>query len=376
MKQAYRRAMEHIRLSPPARENIQSALERPRHRRRLERPALIAVAAAVVLTVSAAAAAMQMVFFHNLPEDVAETMQPVNRSITRSGITLTVQSASIADGKFQAYVTMKDEEGGRLSKEGFDISFFKLSVIKGKAGPAVDLTSSDKYPFDREIWPVTETGPIDYDEESGTYGFLMEVRDKFGKEMPFPYQTFRLEVNGIYAGRIDGDASFAVDWPDASQKAETTHVAAFNLISGDIPLKVYSYADNSYTVLDDGADLLAPQEDVLEVMENYDISAIGWLDGRLHVQERFSGRKNGPDTAWYYTHPNGRMFLTRPDGTRVEPVLFYSYRSENALTDYVEIAYDISPEELAGCTLAGEYQYGGEYIGGDWSVDFSLEDPE
>lgn len=382
MKQTYKRAMEHIRLSPQAREEIQSAMERPRPRRRLERPAVIAAVAAVVLTVTAAAAAMQLVFFHSLPQEVAAALQPVGRSVTSNGITLTVQSASIADGKFRAYVTMKDEEGGQLSEEGFDIPRFELSVLKGKAGPPVrvSLNGSDRYPFDRDIWPISETFPIDYDQESGTYGFLFEVRSKNGEDLPFPYQSFRLEACGFYAGRIEAEASLTPDWPDASQEAETAHVPYRRRklcgIKETLPLMEYSYEKNSYTILDEGADLLAPQEEVLEVAENYVVSAIGWLDGKLHIQDCASGRKSRIDDGWFFTGTFGRMFPTRADGTRIEPELSYDFYSEDDLSVYTERVYDISPEELAGCTLAGEYRYGGEYISGDWCVDFSLEDAE
>lgn len=36
--------------------------------------------------------------------------------------------------------------------------------------------------------------------------------------------------------------------------------------------------------------------------------------------------------------------------------------------------YDITREELSGCTLTGEFKMGGYLLDGDWKVTFMLED--
>ena len=43
-------------------------------------------------------------------------------------------------------------------------------------------------------------------------------------------------------------------------------------------------------------------------------------------------------------------------------------------TKYDEHIYDISFEELSGCTLTGEFTTGGYLLDGDWKVTFMLED--
>ena len=375
MKQAYRRAMEHIRLSPPARENIQSALERPRHRRRLERPALIAAAAAVVLTVSAAAAAMQMVFFHNLPEDVAETMQPVNRSITRSGITLTVQSASVEDGRFRAYITLKDEEGDRLSEDAIDMSCCEVyNLTQEEWGfDEIPIRAADSFhAYYSGFIPCVRAGSLSYDEESDTYGFLLEVYDAGGRPLPFPNSHFMVHVSGL---EIEGEimeAVFYPQWPDASQEAKRAHV--------DLRRVNAQLGGNPPDWLKEGVDLLVPGETGLQMTENHDISAIGWVDGKLHIQERYSGMKKKSiydasfDVEWHPTADFSVISLVRPDGSRVEIELLCSFFDQENY--YRECVYAISPEALAECALGGSYETGRQYVEGLWRVHFSLDETE
>lgn len=374
MKQAYRRAMEHIRLSPPARENLQSALERPRHRRSLERPALIAAAAAVVLTVSAAAAAMQMVFFHNLPEDVAETMQPVNRSITRSGITLTVQSASVEDGKFRAYVTLKDEAGDRLSEDAINMSCCEVyNLTQEEWGLSeIPIRVADSFhTYYSDFIPCVQASSLSYDDESGTFGFLLEVYDMNGRPLPFPNRHFMVHVSGL---EIEGEIMevvFSPQWPDASQEAKRAHVDLFGRC-GNPPLE-------DSTWLKEGADLIVPWETGLQVTENHDISAIGWVDGKLHIQERYSGMKKKSiydasfDVEWHTTDLSV-MSPIRPDGSRVEIELLCSFFDQENY--YRECVYAISPEELAECTLGGSCETGRQYVKGPWRVHFILDETE
>lgn len=378
MKQAYRRAMEHIRLSPRAREEILRALERPRPRRRLERPAVIAAVAAVVLTVTAAAAAMQLVFFHSLPREVAETMRPVGRSITRSGITLTVQSGSVADGKLRLYITLKDEEGDRLSEHSADMTYAEVyQLLPSKTGGfhEVPMHTTGSGPEYAGIVSRVETGPLSYDGESGTYGFLLEVRDMEGAPLPFLNYHFHLYVYGI---QIDGDraeASLTPEWPDASQKAETALVR-WERPSIRAPIRAYSSAEELFIDFRRGTELLAPWESGLPVTENHEISAIGWVDGRLHIQERFTGLEKKPDIerTRAVTEPFSQLAPTRPDGTQAAAELLYTFYTEDEETCFQEKVYDITSEELADCALAGAYETGTEVLRNVWHVDFSLEE--
>jgi len=372
--------MENLRLSPQARLRITAAMEHPHRHGRYGRPAVMAAVLAVALTVTALAAGARLVFFPRVPEDVAETLQPVERSTKNSGIVLTVQSASVEGGRFRAYVTMKDELADRLNEGSVDMLSFDLSTLALKDFWTTEWRSllQGNYPCscgpDDVFFPDVTTGPLNYDEESGTYGFLLEVSDSQGGELEFTSEDFHLEVYSLCAGQEDGEASLSPAWPDAGQEAETAHVDYYRYkYAIKDPLWVEAPKDQMCYRCKGGADLLAPGQNALEIAEDFEISAIGWVDGKLHVQQRCSGKM---DLHWKFTSAEGQLLLTRPDGTQITPDLHYKYWGDDNTKYYEESVYDISPEELAECTLGGSYRSGGKLITGCWCLDFSLDDSQ
>ena len=59
-------------------------------------------------------------------------------------------------------------------------------------------------------------------------------------------------------------------------------------------------------------------------------------------------------------------------GVAVQNPVNLAFRVED-WTKYVERVYNISPEDLPGCTLSGVFTTGGYLLDGNWTVTFSLE---
>ena len=118
MRSHYRQAMEALVLSPEARERIGTKLRRPRRGMRF-RPVAVAAAAVLVLALGATAAASGAAL-HELPAVVLQSLQPVRLSDTDQGITMTVQSATVGNGVFTAYITLTDDEGRSRLEQGAD----------------------------------------------------------------------------------------------------------------------------------------------------------------------------------------------------------------------------------------------------------------
>ena len=102
----------------------------------------------------------------------------------------------------------------------------------------------------------------------------------------------------------------------------------------------------------------------LQITDGVSISAAGFMGEQFHLQVRFDGA--GPDD-------HGQVKLLTPEGGEVPCPVSLSFRDGDG-TKYDEHIYDISFEELSGCTLTWEFTTGGYLLDGDWKVTFMLED--
>lgn len=336
MRSHYKQAMEALTLSPEARERIGAKLSRPR-RRVSFRPAV--VAAALVLALGATAAASG-VFYHDIPSAIAQSLEPVQLSSTSQGITMTVQSAVVEDGVFTAYITMEDEQdSGRLTS---GVDFYDSYRIN------TPYRASEVSSFYRSLG---------YDEVSGTYGFLVQIqsKDDGGRTLDFSGDKFTFSVRQLLLGQVKSEPALTLDWDAVPDDSPTVRKYIFgrNLVEGrDLPLA----EDGTALILQPGA-LDVP------VVDGVAITAAGFLDGLFHLQLHFDNA--GPDD-------HGWLALVGPDGERLEDCGAMYTREENG-GKYLDTLYDITREELSGCTLAGKFTTGGYLLDGDWKVTFALE---
>ena len=336
MRSHYKQAVEALTLSPEARERIGTKLSRPRRRVNF-RPAAAAVVLVLALGATAAASG---VFYHDIPSAIAQSLEPVQLSSTSQGITMTVQSAVVEDGVFTAYITMEDEQdSGRLTS---GVNFY------------------DSYRIDTP-YRASEVSsfyqPLGYDGESGTYGFLVRIqaKDEDGRTLDFSGDKFTFSVRQLLLGQVKSKPALTLDWDAVPDDPPTVRKYIFgrNLAEGrDLPLA----EDGTALILQPGA-LNVP------VVDGVTITAAGFLDGLFHLQLYFDNA--GPDD-------HGWLALIGPDGERLEDC-GAMYTREEGGGKCLDTLYDITREELSGCTLAGEFTTGGYLLDGDWKVTFALE---
>lgn len=338
MQSHYKRAMDSLSLSPEACSRIQAELRRPRRRMRFH-PA--AAAAAVLLLVLGTTAMAGGDSYHDIPSAIAQSLEPVRLSSTSHGITMTVQSAVVEDGVFRAYITMEDErDGGRLAR---GVDFYDSYRINT--------------PY-RASQVLSGYQALGYDERSGTYGFLIQIqaRDDQNRTLDFSGDKFTFSVRQLLLEQEKTNPELTLDWgalPD-DPPVVRRYIFGRNLVEGrDLPLA----EDGTALILRPGA-LDVP------VADGTAITAAGFLDGVFHLQLHFDNA--GPDD-------HGYLFLIGPNGERVENCGAMYTREEDG-GKYLDTLYDVTREELSGCTLAGEFTTGGYLLDGDWKVTFRLED--
>ena len=336
MKSRYKQAMDTINLSPGATARIRYKLRHPVKTVRL-RPAAVLVAAVLVLVLGTTAAASG-VFYHDIPAAIAQSLEPIQLSSTSQGITMTVQSASVEDGVLTAYITMEDLEGDRL-RDGVDLyDSFHINT-----------------PY-RTAIVISGWRPLGFDEESGTYGHLVTVqpKDSSGKKLNFEGKHFTFSINQLLLGQTKTTPALTMDWSALPETPATVRKYIYGLNHA---------ADEKLPLFDDGtALLLQPGTVNVPVTDGVTISAAGFLDGKFRLQLQFDNL--GPDD-------HGWLALVGPNGEQIAACGSMSTREEDG-TKYQETLYGITPEELANCTLTGEFTTGGYLLDGDWKVTFTL----
>lgn len=114
----------------------------------------------------------------------------------------------------------------------------------------------------------------------------------------------------------------------------------------------------------------------MSLADGFTVTAAGFLDNGFHVQMRYHG--TNPDFDY------GDLVLVMADGSVLGNVLgnagegnFCSVGFYDEQNDwYREFIYDISPEDLEGASLQGDFTLGGYLLDGDWEVSFCLEQKE
>ena len=340
MRSHYKQAMDALVLSPEARERIGTKLRRPRRGMRF-RPASVAAAAVLVLALGATAAASGAAL-HELPAVVLQSLQPVRLSDTDQGITMTVQSATVENGVFTAYITLTDDEGRNRLEQGAD--FYDSYRISAPFGANL-LTCGCE--------------PLGYDAFSESYGYLITIKAKDGEggAVDFSNKKFTFSARQLLVGQAKGQiVALRPHWSSVPLfPADTTRYILGGSGEG---FKTYNGWTSGGEAL-----VLQPGGWELRVTEGVSISAAGFVGEQFHLQVRYDG--TGPDD-------HGRFDLVTPAGESAPNPVNLSFRDEDG-TKYDEHIYDISPEDLPGCSVSGEFTTGGYLLDGDWKVTFALE---
>lgn len=341
----YKQAMDSLSLSPEARGRIGERLRRPNRRVKF-RPAAIAAAAAVLVLVLGTTAGASGIALHELPAAILQSLQPVQLSDTDQGITMTVQSASVEDGVFAAYITMTDERDGDRLAHGVDFcDSYRIGI-----------------PYGASVM-MSGCQPLGYDEFSGSYGYLVTIRakDDSGRAVDFSNRKFTFSARQLMLGQNRTKPELSLDWDTLPTEPHTQQRYCYGGSYSEGYELPQGYPGGM-------VDFLQPGTMDVPVTDGVTITAGGFRDGKLHLLLHYDNI--GPDN-------HGWLNLISPEDGRadVDTCITMNYREEDG-SKYEELIYDITPEELEGRILSGEFTTGGCLLNGDWKVTFTLMDGE
>ena len=373
----YKKAMEKVSLSQDAIKNIQMNAQanlsqvnvqtdpsrtNPRvslFRRRftpLRMTGAAAVLCLAMILLSTGVVSAYEYFFHKIPEEIALTLIPVKLTHTSQDITMTVQYASVKDGTLSIYFTLEDISDLDRLAEGvkFNRSWEVNEPYSARSARRI------MYKYDS----------LGYDEESNTYGFLVQITptNVLGDILYFQDQQYTITINQLLLGQKQEQFVYSPDWSTLPDEPE--------IYKGKCTSwgNVENYKRKSYKVGYNVRMLQAGSWEI-PVSEGVMITAAGFMDDGFHIQVRYNDQAGGYD--------NGLLTLITADESKIggfgsmdEGNFCYVSYTDADNYQYTDFIYDISPEDLEGASLSGSFFCGGTLLDGDWEVTFSVDQSE
>ena len=94
---------------------------------------------------------------------------------------------------------------------------------------------------------------------------------------------------------------------------------------------------------------------------------MGYVDGLLHIQVLYENILE--------TDNHGQLWL-ESGAERIECLGTLSFFGENGSDSFEEYVFDVSPAQLADCTLYGSFVTADTLIEGNWEITFPLTETD
>lgn len=305
---------------------------------------LIALTAAAVLCLCAALPALAAadvdgayMLLYAISPALAQQMKPINLSCEDNGIRMDVLSADVSD------------DFPIASGIGGDTAHICVALTD-LTGERIDATTDlfDSYfirsPFDS----AATCRMIDYNAQTRTATFLLSITHMQGEPIDGKKLTF------AFTRFISGKESFSGTMPEIDLSAAPLHPATQTEVSlrGGTP-----NADVSA--------FLQPDETLFHSpMEGVTITAVGFIEGKLHVQAHCA------DILTLDT--NGYLKLYTAENKPIQPIEQISFWDDARSGSYEEFIFDIPPEQAAQCRIFGYFTRAENCTEGNWEITFKL----
>lgn len=312
----------------------------------------IAIAAAIVFAFAASVSAMAVAdvdaayeLLYQFSPSIAQMLKPINKSCEDNGIRMEVISAEISGSEAYIYISMEDMTGERIDG-------------------TIDLY--DSYDINRNFDCAAYCELINYDETTGKAVFLIHMESMDGSSIRGGKVTF--SVRELLCNKNIIHDVLPIDLTQAADAMGTKAVSP-DMFRGDTSSEPF----------------LIPQEGgVYSPGDGAQITAMGYIDGKLHIQIRYDKHCDGK---WYYDN-HGFLSLLDENGEQVmiDYYEFWGGKKVTHKTDwqvfsgyesyYQEYIVDISPEELHRYSLYADLWLCDTRVEGDWEVTFSLKNSQ
>lgn len=339
-REKYNAMQRDVRPDAPLLQCTRAAVRKAPARPRRLRP-LIALAAAVIcLALAVPAFAMPALaadpsgyaLLYSISPAAAQFFKPVNRSDEDNGIRLTVDSVYLHSDTVEIYVALQDLTGDRLDE-------------------TTDLF--DSYRINRGFDCSATCSLAGYDAQTRTARFLISITSFDGQDIEGDKLTFSL--NRLLTGKVETEG--AVTGLDlAAVQAEPATQQVTRRGGSGIAAEAGGSGAETRTALVPTGTLAAPAPGVT-------VTAMGYIDGLLHIQVLYENI--------HETDNHGQLWLEN-GAEKLECLGSLSFFAENGSDSFEEYVFDVSPAQLADCTLYGSFVTADTLIEGGWEITFPL----
>lgn len=264
---------------------------------------------------------------------IAQKLKPVDMSCEDNGIRFEVISAYVENNEAVIYVSVQDLLADRIDE-------------------TTDLF--DSYSINTPFDCSSSCANIGYDAETKTATFLISITQMNEQDIVGDKITFR--VQQMLSNKKEYDAVLPdFDVNAISLTPETivpTHIFGSGGTHADAP------AENFRALKTTGV-LYAPVDGV-------DVTAMGYVDGRLHIQVQYENVLE--------TDNHGYIYFRNDKGEEIRCGARVAFSADREHQErYEEYIYDVSEMDLTEYKAYGYFVTSDTLITGNWSVTFPLE---
>ncbi len=302
--------------------------------------AIIAICICMSLAVPALAATVEPIYqlMYMVSPNITQFFMPVQKSDEYNGIKMEVVSAYIHDNVADIYITMQDLTGDRIDG-------------------TTDLY--DSYSINRPFDSAASCQRVGYDEKTKTATFLISITEWRNKKITGDKITFSVKEF----------LSHKKNYSDIEIPLDLTSVTIANGTQ-----KVYSTGGGGKDYekhTDEGeTTALTPSQAMVGFpVDGIDLTAIGYIDGMLHIQMALHDRLTNDNHGFFYLKDaNGKSV-----DCNYNTYFTNQYEQQENRIDYCEYVFDIPQGELGSYSLYGDFVTSGMMTEGNWRVTFPLE---
>jgi len=264
---------------------------------------------------------------------IAQKLKPVRMSCEDNGIKFEVISAYVEGSEAKIFISAQDIDGDKIDE-------------------TTDLF--DSYSINTPFDCSSSCENISYDTKTKTATFLISISQWNEQDIIGEKITFR--AREMLSNKQEYDMVLSdLDMNNISTAPET--VTPTHIFGGSGTN--YSEVENNFRALKATGILISPVEGV-------DITAMGYVDGNLHIQVRYENVLK--------TDNHGYIYFQNNEGEKITCNANVAFSTDSEYQErYVEYIYDLSNIELTEYDAYGYFVTSDTLITGNWSVTFPLE---
>lgn len=280
---------------------------------------------------------------YQISPELAQHFAPIQESCEDNGIRMEVVATYIHENIAEIYVTMQDLTGNRIDE-------------------TIDLF--DSYSIHRAFDSTAHSEFIDYDEDKKTATFLISISEWdntiIGSKITFSVREFLSHQVSLE------DVSIPINLSSIGD-AETMSVRD----GPNADYTIVGYGDQASFEKQESYEFLSPGKSIYQPATDLDVTGIGLIDGKLHIQLATAEKIS--------LGPHGYFYLVNPDGNQIQSTYSIGFAKDidtDNRTDYQEFIYDMPEEGLENYKLNGCFYTSGLNTKGNWKVTFDLINSE